>query len=133
MDMEIGKEKIFQLQLMEQEINQLDQQVQLIDQHLSEMQRLKESLEELDKTNEKKIMASLGKGIYIPAEITDKKLIVEVGNKNLVKKTIPETIHIVEDQIGRLSEAKIQISQRMGDLQNEIMQVVNEAQKEVGA
>jgi prefoldin alpha subunit len=127
--MDIEREKIFQLQMMEQEMNQLDQQVQLIDQHLTEMQKLKESLEELDKTEEKKILASLGKGIYLPAEITDKKLVVEVGNKNLVKKTIPETIHIVEEQIGKLNEAKGQITERVEALQTEILNIINEAQK----
>jgi prefoldin alpha subunit len=122
----MDNEKIIQLQIIEQEANQLDQQFQLVEQHLSEMQKLNESMSELEKTKEKKIFANIGKGIYIPAEITGKMLLVEVGNKNMVRKTISETKKIIEEQLGKLINAKTQISERIEELQMQMGLLIQE-------
>lgn len=108
---------MIQLQMIQQEAQQLEQQLQAIEQHLSEMSNLKQGLEELDKSDEKEILAGLGKGIYIPAEIKTKKLRVEVGKGNFVNKTIPETLKIVDEQLEKLEQVKTQINGRVSQLQ----------------
>lgn len=109
-----------QLQAIEQEAQQLDQQLQLIEQSLVEMQNLNSSLEELEKTDKKEILANIGRGIYIPAEIKDKTLTVEVGNKTFVKKSIKDTKVIIEDQIDKLNDVREQISDRIESLRHEV-------------
>src|SRR3989344_5471933 len=118
----MNQEQLIQLQIIEQEAQQLEQQSQIIEQNIIEMQNLNNSLEELEKTDKKEILANIGRGIYIPAEIKDKNLTVEVGNKVFVKKSIPETKKIVEEQIEKLDEAREQIKDRLDDLREEVDQ-----------
>jgi prefoldin alpha subunit len=126
------QQQIMQIQMMEQETQQLNQQLQLIDQNVSEMQELELSLEEIDKEDSKELLANLGKGIYIPVEIKDKKLIVEVGKKNFVKKTIPQAKEIIKDQLEKLVAAKAQTMERLGALQTEINGLMEVIQKQNG-
>ena len=124
------QQQIMQMQMFEQEAQQLNQQLQLIEQNISEMQDLELSLDEIDKKENNEILANLGKGIYIPVEIKDKKLIVEVGNKNFVKKTISETKDIIKEQLIKLVGAKSQISERLESLQSEIETLMKNFEKE---
>jgi len=125
----MNQEQLIQLQIIEQEAQQLEQQSQIIEQNIIEMQNLNNSLEELEKTDKKEILANIGRGIYIPAEIKDKNLTVEVGNKVFVKKSIPETKKIVEEQIEKLDEAREQIKDRLDDLREEVDQFMKSEDK----
>jgi len=115
-----NQEQIIQLQMIEQEAQQLEQQLQLITQHLEDMKKLKTDLDELKKSEDKEILANIGKGIYIPAEIKSKELLVEIGRKNLVKKTIPEAKEIIDEQVGKLIIAKEEIMNKIKSLQIEM-------------
>ena len=126
----MNQQQIMQIQMMEQEGQQLSQQLQLIEQNTFDMQELELSLEEINKKESKEILANLGKGIYIPVEIKDKKLIVEVGKKNFVKKTISETKDIIMEQMVKLVSAKTQILDRLEVLQIEIHGLMQNIQKE---
>ncbi len=121
---EENQEHLIQLQMMEQEARQLEQQLQLITQHLEDMEQLKSGLDELEKSENKEILANIGKGIYIPAEIKNKELLVEIGNKNLVKKTIPEAKEIIDEQVKKLIVAKQEILGRVEILQTEMSNVL---------
>lgn len=126
----MNQEQLIQLQVIEQETQQLEQQSQLIEQSLIEMQNLSSSLDELEKTDKKEIFANIGRGIYVPAEIKDKTLSVEVGNKVFVKKSIPETKKIIEDQVQRLGSAREQIFDRIEDLKQEVNQLMRSEKSE---
>jgi|TARA_B100002003_G_C13652637_1_gene331942 prefoldin alpha subunit len=126
----MDQQQIIQIQMFEQEAQQLNQQLQLIEQNVSEMQDLELSLDEIEKKENNEILANLGKGIYIPVEIKDKKLIVEVGNKNFIKKTIPEAKEIIREQLVKLISAKSQISERLNALQSEIGKMMEGVEKE---
>ncbi|MDD5192304.1 MAG: prefoldin subunit alpha [Candidatus Nanoarchaeia archaeon] len=126
----MNQEQLIQLQVIEQEAQQFEQQSQLVQQSLAELQNLISSLEELEKTDKKEIFASLGRGIYIHAEIKDKKLSVEVGNKIFVKKTISETKKIIEEQIEKLNSAREQIEDKIDDLRNEVNQMMKSEKSE---
>ena len=126
----MDQQKIIQFQMIEQEAQQLDQQIQLIEQHSSEIQKIKNGLDDLHELKERKILANIGRGIYIPAEITDKKLIVEIGNKKLIKKSIPDAKKLIEEQLSKLEKAKKHIMGRIEELQREMMILINEANKQ---
>ena len=127
----MDQEQLIQLQVIEQEAQQLEQQLQLVEQSLIEMQNLSSSLDELEKTDKKEILANIGRGIYIPAEIKDKNLTVEVGNKIFVKKSIPETKKIIEDQVEKLGSVREQISDRIEDLRQEVNQLMKSEKNEI--
>ena len=125
----MDQNQIMQIQMMEQEGNQLNEQMCLIDQNITEMNELNESLEEIDKGDSKDMLANLGKKIFIPVEIKDKNLIVEVGRGNFVKKSISDTKKVIEDQISRLSEGKGQIMSRLEELQGEMIKLIGEFER----
>ncbi len=125
----MNQEQIMQIQMMQQEMNQINEKLQMIEQHISEMQELESSLEEIEKADKEEILINLGKKIYLPVKITDKNLIVNVGNKNLVKKSISETKELTQEQIKKLIVAKSEISLQLEQMQEEannlIMQMSN--------
>ena len=123
-----NQEQMMQLQILGQEAQELEKQLQTIDQHISDLTNLSNGLSELEKSEEKEIYANIGKGIFIPAEIKGKELIVEVGNKNLVKKTIPETKEIIQNEMEKLINAKSEIMNRVEMLQTEMQKVMGSAQ-----
>jgi len=124
------EEYLLKLAMLEQEINRAEQQHQLIEQQILEMQNLYVGLEELDKSKEKQMWANLGKSIFIKTEILDKNLLVDVGNRTFVKKTIKETLKVAEEQIDRLLEAKNNILSNMREIQQQTEEVIIEAEQD---
>lgn len=129
------QEFMIQLQMLQQEAEALDQQVQIIEQQTAEMNAVKVSLDELSdekKTGMKTILANLGKGIFIEAEVKNKELFVNVGKDVLVKKTPKQTIIIVEEQLKKLEAGKASIIERIEEIQVSMQTLVQEVQKNVG-
>ena len=125
----MDQEAVMRIQMMEQETNQLNEQLKMVDQNVVEMNDLKASLDEIDSNENKEIMANLGKRIFIPVDIREKSLIVEVGKGNFVKKSVPDTKKIVDEEGDKLMEAKNQIMGRLDELQNEMNKMIMEFQK----
>jgi len=127
-------EQLIQMQVLEQEAEALNQQLQLIEQNLSEIKDLGLGIEEIGKKENKDILVNIGKKIYLPVEISDSNLLVEVGEGNFVRKTIPETREIIEEQTERLILGKEDVEKRLEELQeqaNELMQIfIKESEKE---
>jgi prefoldin alpha subunit len=126
----MGTEQIIKLQAMEQEIGELNQQLQLIEQSISELQLLMQSLEEIDETKGNEILVDLGRRIYLPVEIKEKKLTLDVGSKLFVKKTIPEINKTIEEDLIKLITAKREVIERMRSLQGEVEFLINEFEQE---
>lgn len=127
----MNQEQIMQFQMMEQEANKLSQQLQLIENNLVEIDGIKTGLDEIQKKDTKEMLANIGKKIYIPVEIKEKNLIIEVGNKKFVKKSITETKELISEQIVKLNSAKQEITQRLEELQEEagrLMMQIEESQ-----
>ncbi len=125
----MDQEAIMRIQMMEQETNQLNEQLKVVDQNVAEMNDLKASLEEIESNDNKEIMANLGKRIFLPVDIRDKNLIVEVGKGNFVKKSVSDTKKIVDEESDKLMDAKNQIMGRLDELQNEMNKMIMEFQK----
>ncbi len=119
-------QKILQIQIIEQESNQLNQQLQLIDQNISDLQEIELSLDAIEKNQGKEILSNLGKGIYLPVNIKEKKLIIEIGNKHFIKKSIPQTKEVIEEQIKKLFVGKTEIMTRLNDLQEQVNTLIEQ-------
>jgi len=122
----MNQEQIMQFQMIEQEANQLNQQMQMIEQNINEMIELKDSLDELENYKEGEMLVNIGKRIYLPVNAKPEKLIVEVGKGNLVEKNIVDTKKIVEEQVEKLNIGKMQVSERLEELQGEMMKMISE-------
>ena len=122
------QEQIMQIQMMEQEVNQLNEQLQLIDQNIEGMTELIQSLDEIKKGKE--ILTNLGKKVYLPVEIKDDKLIIEVGKGNFVKKSVSDAKKVIERETGKLMDGKGQIMGRLNDIQQEMQNIIMQIQEE---
>lgn len=129
-DFKMNQEQIMQFQMLEQETNQLNQQLQLIEQNVGEMQELELSLNEIENSKNNDILANLGKKLFIPVEIKEKKLIVEVGKGNFVKKSIPDTKKVIQEQLKRLISAKTDIIERSEEVRGRIETLMKDFEKE---
>jgi prefoldin alpha subunit len=116
-----------QVQMLGQEAEKIEQQIQLFDGQITEFNAVKESLEAIDsKDNDKKeILANLGKGIFIKADIKDKELYVNVGKEVVVRKDIKSTLKVVDDQVRKLLEGKEELIERIGQIQEKMQELMS--------
>ncbi|MEK6914138.1 MAG: prefoldin subunit alpha [Nanoarchaeota archaeon] len=126
----MNQESIIKIQMMEQETNQLNEQLQFLEQNTQEMDELINSLEEIKKDGVKEVMVNLGKRIFLPVDIKDKKFFVDVGKGNFVKKSAEEIKKTVEQERDKLKYNKNIIIRKLNDLQEEMEKMINEIQKE---
>ena len=115
------QEIMFKLSMFEQQIQQLQQQLQAVEKGIVELDSLNLGLDELVGKEGKEIFASIGKGIFAKAKLISEDLIVDIGDKNLVKKTIPETQKLLKDQIEKLEEVKKELNKNL-DVTSEELQ-----------
>lgn len=125
-------EYLMKMQMIEQEASKLDQQIQIMDQQIQELTAIKASIEALGKTKEKEILANLGKGIFIKAEIKGKDLMVNVGKDIFIKKTPEETAKIIDSQVKKLEAGKEDFTNRIIDIQSQMQVLLNHMQSEAG-
>ncbi|HLD15679.1 MAG TPA: prefoldin subunit alpha [Candidatus Nanoarchaeia archaeon] len=125
--------KYIEFQLFDQQLKQFQQQLQILRQQLNELSNLDEHLNEIDKVKEgSKIMAPLGAGVFVKAEIKDNKnVLMNVGAKTLTAKPINEAKEIVGVQVKELSnvikemeEESVKLITKCDELQMEIQQEV---------
>lgn len=117
----------------EQQIKQLHQQLRAIEDGLREMNSLSSGLDEIQevikKKGKKEILAPIGRGVFVEAELLSDKLTVDVGNGTFVKKSIPETKKIIKTQIKKLEDVKKELDKRMEEMNLEINAEISEAEK----
>lgn len=149
------QELIFRLSVIEQQANQLQQQIQAVEQGIVELSSLNLGLEELKgskgarkseisgstkykaahtrRTEEdfvgKEIKAPIGRGIFVDAKVLSEDLIVDVGGKNFVKKSIDETKSMIDEQVGKLQEIKSELKDNLEKLGEEMNRIISGAQE----
>lgn len=120
-------ESVFQASLLERQANELEQNLQLVEAQINQLEEFKKSLEFLIKSKDNEILASFGRGVYVKSTLKDKeKLFVEVGAGIMVKKTPEETKAIIESQISRLKQARMQIISQIEMTQEQLEEFLSE-------
>jgi len=125
----MNQEIIIKMQMIEQEGVQLQEKMQVMDQNIQEMHAIKTSLDNIESNNEGEMLSNLGKGIFIKTKILEKDIFVNAGKEVVVKKTIPETKQILDDQIQKLIIGKEEIMKKLEQLQLEMQKIIQEAQQ----
>ncbi len=118
--------------IFEKQIMQIQEQLQAIDRAMMEMGQINLGLDEIsgEKANGKEILAPIGRGIFVEAKLASEELMVDVGGANFIKKTIPETKEIIEEQIGKLGEMKNQLEGELEKINEEITESMSKVQGE---
>lgn len=100
------EEDLYKLGLLEQQANQIQEQITLVVKKMQELDVLALSLDKIDKSKEKRLLASVGEGIYIDTDLRDKDLLINVGKNIFVHKTIGDARKLIDKQNKLLQELK---------------------------
>jgi len=115
--------------MYEQQIQQLQQQLEAVEQAIVEMSSLVLGLDELIGSKDKEILAPIGRGIFVKTKLVSEDLTVDVGGKNFVKKSIPETKKLIQNQVEKLEEVKKELEGNLEEINNELTMTFMESQK----
>ncbi|MFH1917773.1 MAG: prefoldin subunit alpha [Nanoarchaeota archaeon] len=120
------QELMFKLQMFEQQAQQIQQQLQAVERAIVELSSLSLGLDELKGSEGKEIMAPVGRGIFAKTKLLSEELVVDVGGKNFVKKSIPETKELIKEQIKKLEDVKKDLENNMDMLRDELERVIGQ-------
>jgi prefoldin alpha subunit len=123
------QEIMYKFGMFEQQIRELQQQIEAIERGIVELNSLNFGLDELTGSTGKEIFAPLGKGIFVNAKLLSEQLKVDIGNGNLVNKSIPETKELIEEQIKKLSQIKQELESNLEQLGEELTKMMKEIQE----
>jgi prefoldin alpha subunit len=127
------QEYFMRINMMGQEAERIEQQIQMIDQHLSELGAVNESILAIKNSDKnKEILANLGKGIFVKADLREKNLFVNVGRDVLIKKTPDETIKVIQGETTKLMEGKELLIEKIQGIQESMKSMMEEMQNQAG-
>lgn len=118
-----------QFQMFEQQIRMIQEQQQAVEQAIVELGSLNLQLDELIGKKDNEILAPIGRGIYANAKLLSEDLLVDIGDKNFVKKSIPETKNILQSQLKKLEKVKEELNGEMDKINTELTKVFMQHQK----
>ena len=121
---EISQEFLYKLSIFEKQIEQLNQQLQLIEKSILDLNSLNFGLDEIKGSVGKEVLAQLGRGIFVKTKLISDELVVDVGEKNFVKKSIPETKKIIKEQIEKLNQLKKELEDKIEEIDKEVAELV---------
>ena len=91
-----------------QEAEEIDEKIRIVEQNIAELEVFSNNLIFLN-NNEKEIIAPIGKGVYVKADMREMDFFIEVGAGILTKKTLEETKGVIESQVKKLGDIKVQL------------------------
>ena len=122
------QEIMIKFSMFEQQMQQIYQQLQMIEQGIIELANLNLGLDDLNGQKDKEILAPFGRGIFIKTKLLSEELIVDIGSKNFVKKSISDGKKLIQEQIKKLEEVKEELNNSLGELNDEMTKMILEEQ-----
>jgi len=129
MDKEINQELMLRASLLERQSQEIQSTLEFIDKQLLELEEFGSDLESFSKSSEKQMISSLGKGIYVKSSLENKDLYVNVGAGVIVKKSPEDAERIVEGQVKKLKEARVQLSAQLEANNQALVNLISEVEK----
>lgn len=114
--------------IFEEQIKLLQEQIAAVEQASINLTEINLGLDELIGKTNSEILAPIGRGIFVKAKLLSEDLIVDVGEKNFVKKSIPETKTTLKNQINKLNGIKGELDKEMEKISDELTNVFMEHQ-----
>ncbi len=128
----MDQELIQELQEKYAESQELEEKLNLIMQQVSELEEFGKSLKDLDENKENEILAGLGKGVFISAEIKNKELFVGVGSGIFVKKKPSEAREVIKGQVLGLMKMREDLSLKIENINQGLQELMQNLEKEKG-
>ncbi len=124
----MNTELLLKAQQLESKIKELQEHLNFVDSQILELDSFSENIKALSSFKNNEIISSIGKGVHVPAQITSKSLFVEVGAGIVLKKTHDETIKIIESQLSRIKQARINILSELDSNHIEFRYIIEKIQ-----
>ena len=116
-------QKIIEIRLLENQINQLEQQITLIDRQILELQIMQTNLDDIKKIKNDNALVPIGKDIFVESDIKSAdKVLVNVGYGIFVKKTTEGAKDILEKQNKKLLDIRKEV---INEVNNIFMKITN--------
>lgn len=122
------QELIYRFSLFEKQIRELQQQIESISNGIIELMNLDSGLNELTGKTGEEIFAPLGRGIFVKAKLISEELNVDIGNGNIIKKNIPETKKLINEQREKLEQVKEELEKSLEEIGNEMTHMMGHIQ-----
>lgn len=122
----IDQQKMIEMQLLEQDIQQIQKNIQAIEQQTLDIELIKKNLDEFSgiKKDSESLM-TIANGIFVKSKILDtKELLVNVGSNVIVKKSVSDTKILLDEQAKELNKYREQLMQQL----NEVIFKIEETQ-----
>ncbi len=122
--------KRIELQILFQQLTTLQNQIGALRQQIEEMYSLAESLEEVGKTKaDTEILVPLGAGIFANAKLTNpSEVLMNVGSKVAVPKTVKESCAIVQAQVKELEKVLLHLENEFQSFSSRAQSMQSEMQ-----
>ena len=116
--------------MLKQQSEEAENQFDFVNRQINELEQFSKGLKELEKEKEQEILAPLGRGIYTKAKKNiNEKLFVEVGAGVVVRKSPEETREIIEGQLKKFDEARIQLITQLEVFRHEFGNLLKEVER----
>lgn len=119
------QEIMYQLAMLEQQIQHLQQQLQAVEESNLDLNTLLLALDDLKGSVGKEVMAPLGRGIFVKTKLLSEDLVVDIGGRNLVGKSITDTKKIISEQIEKLNQIKKELIERIEESGKELTRIIS--------
>lgn len=126
---EPDKELFFKINMLDKYMQNMQQQIEAVENEINELYLLKKGIEDLENSSGKEAFSSIGKNIFIKTKIISEELLVGIGEKNFVNKSIPETAKIIKNQIEKLKIIKEEILKEINVLNKEAEKILLSVEK----
>lgn len=123
--MELTSEQMNQAQVLEKGLRESESQIEFINNQLSELNVFYMSLDSFSKSENNKILASIGRGVFADANLTSKELFVEVGKGVILKKNPEQVKEILAGQIRKLSETRAFLQTQIDFYMSSLQSLIN--------
>jgi prefoldin alpha subunit len=115
--------------IFEQKIMQIQQQLASIEKAIADMSLIESGLEKLIGKKNEEILAPVGNGIFLQTKLLSEELFVEIAEKKLIKKSIPETRELIRSQILKLKKSQEILETELDKINEDLTKTMQEYQK----
>ncbi len=121
------QKKIFEIRMLEEQINQMEEQIRIIDREILEFHNLISDLDEIKKINNKEVIVPLGKNIFIKSKVEKgDELFVNLGSKAMVRKNTEQAKKLLENKKEKFLEARENIGKEADKVIKKITEIDHE-------
>jgi len=121
---------LIRLNMIEQRIQRVQEQLMIIEQQRAEIEALNNSLDKIKGKKDREILAHIGKGIFLKSKIMNNdELIIDVGSKVFIKKSIEGGKQIVEKQVEEMVNVRGVLLAELSRARNEAEGIILEIEE----